>query len=47
MWRCTACRQQSSLRAGTVFDNTKLPLTTWLLALYLLSQSKTNLSAWS
>ena len=28
-----------------MFDNTKLPLTTWLLALYLLSQSKTNLSA--
>lgn len=45
LWQCTACRKQSSLRAGTVFDNTKLPLTTWLLALYLLSQSKTNLAA--
>lgn len=45
MWQCSACRHQCSLRAGTVFDNTKLPLTTWLLALYLLSQSKTNLSA--
>ena len=45
MWQCSACRHQTSLRAGTVFDNTKLPLTTWLLALYLLSQSKTNLSA--
>lgn len=47
MWQCSSstCRKQCSLRAGTVFDNTKLPLTTWLLALYLLSQSKTNLSA--
>ncbi len=44
-WQCSACRHQCSLRSGTVFDNTKLPLTTWLLALYLLSQSKTNLSA--
>jgi hypothetical protein len=26
-------------------DNTKLPLTTWFLALYLLTQSKTNLAA--
>lgn len=45
MWQCSACRHQCSLRAGTVFNNTKLPLTTWFLALYLLSQSKTNLSA--
>lgn len=45
MWQCSACRHQCSLRAGTVFENTKLPLTTWLLAPYLLSQSKTNLSA--
>lgn len=44
-WQCSSCRRQTSLRAGTVFDNTKLPLTTWMLALYLLSQSKTNLSA--
>lgn len=45
MWQCASCRHQCSLRAGTVFDNTKLPLTTWFLALYLLTQSKTNLSA--
>lgn len=45
MWQCANCRKQCSLRSGTVFDNTKLPLTTWLLALYLLSQSKTNLAA--
>ena len=45
MWQCASCRHQCSLRAGTVFDGTKLPLTTWFLALYLLGQSKTNLSA--
>ena len=26
-------------------DNSKLPLTTWMLAMYLLGQSKTNMSA--
>jgi len=36
---------QTSLRAGTVFDNTKLPLTQWFLAIYLLTQSKTNMAA--
>ncbi|MGH8030945.1 MAG: transposase, partial [Luteimonas sp.] len=44
-WQCRACRTQTSLRAGTVFDHSKLPLTTWLLAVYLLTQSKNNISA--
>ncbi|KAF7277662.1 hypothetical protein GWI33_000979 [Rhynchophorus ferrugineus] len=44
-WQCTACHRQTSLRSGTVMDNSKLPLRTWLLAMYLLGQSKTNLSA--
>ena len=43
--QCHACRHQASLIAGTVFQGTKLPLTTWLLAIYLLSQAKTGLSA--
>lgn len=44
-WQCSACHHQTSLRAGTIMDNSKLPLRTWLLAMYLLGQSKTNLSA--
>lgn len=44
-WQCTACGHQASLRAGTLLEQSKLPLRTWLLAMYLLSQSKTNLSA--
>jgi len=43
--QCTACRHQASLIAGTLFQGTKLPLTTWFLAIYLLSQAKTGLSA--
>jgi hypothetical protein len=43
--QCTTCRHQASLIAGTVFQGTKLPLTTWFLAIYLLSQAKTGLSA--
>ncbi|HYW76780.1 MAG TPA: IS1595 family transposase [Gammaproteobacteria bacterium] len=44
-WQCSACHHQTSLRAGTVFDNTKLALTQWFLAIYLLTQSKTNMAA--
>ena len=33
--------------AGTIFQCTKLPLMTWFLAIYLVSQAKTGLSALS
>lgn len=46
-FQCNACRHQTSLIAGTVFQSTKLPLTTWFLAIYLISQAKTGLSALS
>lgn len=44
-WQCKACRYQVSLRAGTMMENSKLPLTTWYLAIYLMTQSKTNIAA--
>lgn len=44
-WQCATCRRQTSLRSGTLMEQSKLPIRTWLLAMYLLGQSKTNLSA--
>lgn len=44
-WQCTACREQTSLTSGTVFEASKLALTTWFLAMYLLTQTKTGMSA--
>lgn len=45
VFQCDVCRYLASLIAGTVFQSTKLPLTTWLLGIYLISQAKTGLSA--
>lgn len=45
LYQCSGCRHQTSLTAGTLLDSTKLPLTTWFLAAYLISQDKTGLSA--
>lgn len=45
LWECLICGYQSSSIVGTVFEHTKLPLTTWFLALYLLTQSKNSISA--
>jgi transposase-like protein len=44
-FQCNTCRHQTSLIAGTVFEGTKLGLTVWFLAMYLISQAKTSLSA--
>jgi len=45
VFQCNACRYQTSLIAGTIFQSTKLPLMIWFLAIYLVSQVKTGLSA--
>jgi transposase-like protein len=44
-FQCSHCRHQTSLIAGTLFQGTRLPLTIWFLAIYLISQAKTGLSA--
>jgi ribosomal protein L37AE/L43A len=44
-WQCSACRHQASLTAGTIFESSKLQLTTWFLAMHLMSQSKNFISA--
>ncbi|WPL17630.1 Transposase [Thiorhodovibrio winogradskyi] len=45
LFQCQACRKQTSLIAGTLFQSTHLALTVWFLAIYLISQAKTGLSA--
>src|SRR3546814_311079 len=42
VFQCSACRHQASLIAGTLLQGTKLPLTTWFLAIYLISQATTG-----
>lgn len=44
-YQCRRCRHQATLVSGTLFEATKLPLTTWFLGLYLLTSTKTNLAA--
>lgn len=43
-YQCRRCRHQTTLTSGTMFEGTRLPLATWMLALYLLTATKTNLS---
>jgi hypothetical protein len=46
VFQCDACRHQTSLIAGTVFQGTKLALRVWFLAIYLISQAKPACRRW-
>ena len=43
--QCRACRHQVSLTAGTIFHATKLPLTSWFLAMWLVATAKNGISS--
>jgi len=40
-----ACRHQASVTAGTVFHGSRVGLTKWFLAIYLITQNKASISA--
>ena len=42
---CPACRRQVSVTAGTLFDKTRTPLTTWFEAAWHVTTAKNGLSA--
>ncbi len=45
LWQCAGCGRQTSVTAGTVFQDTRTPLTTWFRAMWCVSSSKTGTSA--
>ena len=45
LWQCRACRQQTSVTAGTVLHGTRTPLTQWFWAAYLVSTHTPGVSA--
>ena len=45
VFQCNRCKKQLSLTAGTVFQDTKLPLATWFAAISHLAQGKNGVSS--
>src|SRR4051812_39566293 len=45
LFQCKRCKRQVRLTAGTVFQDTKLPPTTWFQAIDHLTQSKGGISS--
>lgn len=45
LWLCAGCRHQASVTAGTIFQDTRLPLMLWLRAIWQVTSQKNGASA--
>src|SRR5437868_11158763 len=44
-WRCRGCAQMFTVRTGTIFEETRLPLRVWVYAIWKACSSKKGISA--
>jgi transposase-like protein len=44
-WKCYACRKPFTVKVGTVFESSHIPLRLWLQAIHLIAASKKGISA--
>ncbi len=45
LWLCATCRHQASVTAGTIFQDSRLPLTLWFRAMWHVVSQKNGMSA--
>jgi hypothetical protein len=45
MWQCSECNFRTSLKCGTIMENSNLPIRMWYIAMAFMSYSKKGLSA--
>lgn len=45
LWLCRACRYQASVTGGTIFQDSRLPLTLWFRAIWYVTSQKNGVSA--
>jgi transposase-like protein len=45
VYKCAKCRKQFSVKVGTVFEDSHIPMRKWVQAIYLISASKKGISS--
>lgn len=45
LYKCAACRKQFTVTVGTIFEDSHIPISKWLMAIFLLCSSKKGMSA--
>jgi transposase-like protein len=45
LWKCSQCRRKFTVKVGTIFEQSHIPVSKWLMAIHLISASKKSMSA--
>jgi transposase-like protein len=45
VWKCKDCRKQFTVKVGTIFEDSHIPLHKWLMAMHLMNASKKGMSS--
>jgi len=45
LWRCGPCKRQFTVKIGTIFESSHIPMNKWLQVIYLLASSKKGISS--
>src|SRR5438105_658395 len=46
VWKCKSCKKQYSVKVGTIFEDSAIPLDKWLTAIWLIVNSKNGISSY-
>lgn len=46
LYKCAKCRKQFTLKVGTIFSDSKIPLQKWFMAMYLMTAHKKGISSY-
>jgi transposase-like protein len=46
LWKCRGCKKQFSVKVGTIFEDSPIPLEKWLPALWLVVNCKNGVSSY-
>ena len=46
LWKCKNCKKQYSVKKGTIFEDSAIPLDKWLCAIWLIANNKNGISSY-
>ncbi len=44
-WKCAQCRQKFSIRVGTIFEDSKIPIRKWLAAIWMITSHRKGIAS--
>lgn len=44
-WKCAQCRQRFSIRVGTIFEDSKIPIRKWLAAIWMITSHRKGIAS--